>query len=487
MRADGEGGFVAMGSMAKITLELPDEVAAQVQEMLRRLEATTKAAQAADGTPLNVDVALSRITEATIAVGTEMKRRLVQGLDLEAQRVSIGGKRHTKVGRYEATYKTLEGEVKVTRNLYRPDGVRNGKTVDLVGARLGVVEDGWLPEAAAAMAFLLAQGTSRDAEATARALKRLPYSRSSFERVGHSVGSLHGIVRPEVETALIERFELPAEAHSVSVSLDRVAMPMEEPRAKPRGRPKKGAAKRPVSFVYRMAYCGTVTVHDAQGRGLHTIRYGRMPKSDAKALSESLAADVAALQTRCPQLKVCILTDGAPELHGLLDNALAEALPNVTIHRLVDFWHLVEKLGQAAALIHGEAEGRHVVARWKLSLLNSRHAIGQLIEALQRSGRCSTRVGDARPVGDVLRYLRNHRERMGYAAARALGLPIGSGNVEATCKSLVSLRFRRPGARWKEDSGQHVLDLRALALSDRFHDAMSLTLAPLRREVRRAA
>jgi hypothetical protein len=90
-------------------------------------------------------------------------------------------------------------------------------------------------------------------------------------------------------------------------------------------------------------------------------------------------------------------------------------------------------------------------------------------------------------VGDAIRYLRNHRERMGYSAAPALGLPIGSGNVEATCKSLVSLRFRRPGARWKEETGQHVLDLRALALSDRFHEAVELTLAPLRREVRPVA
>jgi hypothetical protein len=455
--------------MAKVTLELPDDVAAQLQVMLKRLEATTKAAQAADGTPFDANAALGAITEATTAVSLELKRRVLQGLDLEAQRVRIGDQPHTKVGRYEASYKTLEGEVTVTRNLYRADGMRNGKTVDLISARLGAIEGGWLPETATAMAFLLAQGTSREAEATARTLKRLPYSRCSFERVGHMVGAMHDVMRTEVESVLIERFVLPEGAHSVSVSIDRVAMPMEEPRAKPKGKPKKGAAKRPVSFVYRMAYCGTVTVHDADGRGLHTIRYGRMPKSDAKALSASLATDVAALHAKKPGLKLSILTDGAPELHSLLDNALAVELPGVTVYRLVDFWHLIEKLGQAAALIHGPAE----VARWKLSLLNSRHATGRIIQALESSRCASLKVGDARPVGDALRYLRNHRERMNYADARALGLPIGSGNVEATCKSLVSIRFRRPGARWKEVSGHHVLDLRALALSDRFHEAVA--------------
>ncbi len=473
--------------MAKVTLELPDDVAAQLQAMLKRLEETTKAAQAADGTPFDANAALGAITEATTAVSLELKRRVLQGLDLEAHRVRIGDKPHTKVGRYEASYKTLEGEVTVTRNLYRADGLRNGKTVDLISARLGAIEGGWLPETATAMAFLLAQGTSREAEATARTLKRLPYSRCSFERVGYMVGAMHDVVRTEVESVLIERFVLPEGAHSVSVSIDRVSMPMEEPRAKPRGKPKKGAAKRPVSFVYRMAYCGTVTVHDADGRGLHTIRYGRMPKSGAMALSASLASDVAALHAKNPALKLCILTDGAPELHALLDNALAAELPDVTVHRLVDFWHLIEKLGQAAALIHGPAEGRAVLARWKLSLLNSKHATGRIIQALESSRCTSLKVGEVRPVGDALRYIRNHRDRMGYAEARALGLPIGSGNVEATCKSLVGIRFRRQGARWKEESGQHVLDLRALALSDRFHEAVALTLAPLLREVARAA
>lgn len=52
---------------------------------------------------------------------------------------------------------------------------------------------------------------------------------------------------------------------------------------------------------------------------------------------------------------------------------------------------------------------------------------------------------------------------------------------------LVQVRMKRAGARWKTNTGRHVLHLRALATSDRWTDAMDFTLRPLRKAVRVAA
>jgi len=82
------------------------------------------------------------------------------------------------------------------------------------------------------MAHLIAKGTSREAEATSRELARLPYSRSSFERVGHEAGTLYRRAQARIEEVLIQEYAVPAEARSVSISIDRVALPMEEPIAR---------------------------------------------------------------------------------------------------------------------------------------------------------------------------------------------------------------------------------------------------------------
>ena len=166
---------------------------------------------------------------------------------------------------------------------------------------------------------------------------RLPYSRSSFERVGHAVGEVYVPRRHDIEDVLIRSVEVPEAATSVRVSLDRVSVPMEEPRPRPPGRPRKDAPKKWVQRKFRMAYCGTVTMHDAEGKALHTIRYGSMPESGAEALVTSLASDVVALQERRSDLAVMKLCDGAAEMWGLLDTGFDEETFGTT-YALIDFW-----------------------------------------------------------------------------------------------------------------------------------------------------
>jgi hypothetical protein len=151
------------------------------------------------------------------------------------------------------------------------------------------------------------------------------------------------------------------------------------------------------------------------------------------------------------------------------------------LERLVDFYHTTEKLSAAAQVLEdsaaaaGEREGG-----WKQALLHRSGAAADILKKLIASGR-DEGVGTEHPVHEAITYLQNHgceTDRMNYARARRLGLALGTGNVEATCKSLFEMRMKRWWARWKQDTGQHIVQLRAVALSDRWEPAIELTLRP---------
>jgi hypothetical protein len=328
------------------------------------------------------------------------------------------------------------------------------------------------------MAHHVQMNTAREAEKTAQVSCRLPYSDSSFERVTHAVGMLYQANEFDVEQQLIEAYPVPAGATGVTVSLDRISVPMEEPHPQD---PKK------ITRAFRMAFSGTVTLHDRQGQALHTIRYGRMPQGDAIGLMEAMASDVDVMRQQRPDLLVGTLADGAADVWALLDAYINPQELGTAVARLIDLWHNIEKMGKAARVIHGEQQSDAVVKRWKLLLLNDSNAASQILDELLISGCRDRRVGDARPVHEAITYLENHREQMDYATARQQGRPVGSGPTAASCKSLFEVRMKRPGSRWKQGTGEDIVRLRALALSDRWDAAMLLVLAPLRTAVQRAA
>ncbi|MGH2361997.1 MAG: ISKra4-like element ISMfu2 family transposase [bacterium] len=480
--------------MVKIVLEVPDElrgVAEAMASTLAGLQGTL--ARTGGGKAIDYARVESEVSERTAGIERATHRAILQTLDIDVPAVMIGGIRYNRVGRCEASYHTLAGSVSIERSLYRQSGQRGGqpgaRVVDPVSLRAGVVGDGWLPRTARVMTHAVQQGTSREAEASAVEYGRLPYARSSFERVAHLVGALAVAGHQDIEDALIDAYEVPVEARSVSVSLDRVSVPMEEPRTRPVGRPKKGAPKKPVERNFRMAYCATVTLHDENSVALHTIRYGCMPQGDVIGLRDRLVADVATLGSKHPGLKIQLLCDGAPEMWNLLEEGFTEQKFGQEIYRLVDLYHLTEKLGAAARVIDGPSAAAETLSRWKLSLLNRPSASEDILEELFASGMEDAPVGETEPVHAAITYLQTHSEdaeRMNYARARRLGLPLGSGNVEATCKSLFEVRLKRCGSRWKEVTGQHIVQLRALALSDRWGPAIELTLRPLRSAVRAA-
>src|SRR5262249_39262758 len=110
------------------------------------------------------------------------------------------------------------------------------------------------------------------------------------------------------------------------------------------------------------------------------------------------------------------------------------------------FWHAAEYLGTAARVFEIKRKAKlGQFRRWRHALKHGAGAAAQIVEQLEQSGLEAVMLDGVRPVEAAIRYFRARLERMDYAGARRQGLPIGSGNVEATCKSLVTVRMKRPG------------------------------------------
>jgi hypothetical protein len=134
---------------------------------------------------------------------------------------------------------------------------------------------------------------------------------------------------------------------------------------------------------------------------------------------------------------------------------------------LLDFYHATEHLSKAADLIFGKGstKAKQWYRKWRGKLKHTEDAVNGLIRSMGREIKRlkGKRQQDAEKQRN---YFINNREMMNYAIYVEEGLPIGSGPVEAACKTIVKARMCQSGMRWNKESGANVLNLRVLTKSD---------------------
>jgi hypothetical protein len=137
---------------------------------------------------------------------------------------------------------------------------------------------------------------------------------------------------------------------------------------------------------------------------------------------------------------------------------------------ILDFYHAAEYLGALARALHpGDDEAREVwLSEWcgRLKREGGPAAL-EALRALEVHGR------EAREAkAEVERYFANQAHRMDYPSYVAKGWAIGSGPVEAACKSVLGQRLKGSGMRWGAGGADALCHLRALFKSgDRQWDA----------------
>ena len=385
-------------------------------------------------------------------------REALERHDVDLPHVFLDEEKHHRAYRGEKTYLCAAGPVTAMRTLYRTRaGVR---AVAAMERRVGVVEGYWTPLAARQGAMLTAHLVPREAEEVLGALGNMTPSKSSLDRLPKALSMRWEAQRAQFEARVREdTLEVGHTARTVAVSLDGVMAPM------------KGEGG-----GYREASCAPVSLYDAEGERLATVRMARMPEEKKATLKTMVAAEVKPVLGQRPNLKLVKIADGAKDNWTFCGKVLPEGV------ELIEFFHGAEHLKDGFDAAYG-ANDPKATAQFEKYRHLLRHESGGVNKVIRALCYLRTKHPRSERVAQALGYFRNNQHRMGYAEAKDQNLPICSGVVEATCKTLVTERLKRSGMLWSERGGQAIPTQRACLQSNRFDSGWTLLSQTHRSEV----
>ena len=408
-----------------------------------------------------------------MALECEMISEELGQYDVTADEIEVDDKVYRRGVNLSETYLTAAGPVSVERHLYY-SAADNDEKVCPLELRSGIVGGYFTPRAARQGAFAMAHLTPGESEAQFAEIGNMRPSRSSLDRLVKVLSPRWESHRTEWEALLRQKETVSIAAKVMAISVDGVMVPI-------RGADKQEKAEQPGKHAsgptgYKEVGCGTVSLYDQEAERLQTVRYARMPESKKVTLQQQLETEVSSILALSPNLVRVHLADGAKDNWRLMSDIESHLpAPLQKPIEIVDFYHACEHLKKGCDAAWGEStqEGKNYFERLKKWLKEVDNGAQRIIRTLRFQ--CSLAKGNRRTRLEAeLTYFRNQQHRMHYAAYIQQNLPIASGVMEASCKTLVTQRLKRSGMAWTQAGGQAVLTLRSLIQSYRWDQAWSL-------------
>ena len=160
--------------------------------------------------------------------------------------------------------------------------------------------------------------------------------------------------------------------------------------------------------------------------------------------------------------KKVVIGDGAVWIWNLSHQYFADAV------EIVDLYHARQHLWELAAQLWPDVKrGRRRWAKKRQGQLD-RGKIEQLVVALR--GFAAPQQDLARRLATEADYFERNAARMRYPSFRKQGFFIGSGVIEAGCKTVIAQRLKQSGMFWTVRGANAIVALRCARLSGRFED-----------------
>ena len=156
--------------------------------------------------------------------------------------------------------------------------------------------------------------------------------------------------------------------------------------------------------------------------------------------------------------QIIVITDGARYNRTIAQTHFPEAI------HIVDLYHAFEHLGLVAKALWGVEASAPEPWRRLLKAGKIEQIIATVAKQLPSAG------AKRKAAQKALNYFENNKDQMRYGDYRRKKLFVGSGVVEAGCRTVIGQRLKHSGMRWSLRGANAIIALRCCLLSGRFED-----------------
>jgi len=353
---------------------------------------------------------------------------------------------------------TVLGEVTVKRAYYHDKECHSGFCPN--DDALDIVSTGYSPGVRRLMSKVGAMRSFGLAHQDLYDLADIRVTAKEVERQSHIVGDqIEQFHNSQAEAALSDKVIPIRAVPRMYVSMDGTGVPVvksetADRRGKDGGQAKTREAKlgciftqtcfdeqrRPIRDEQSTSYVGAIETADDFATRLY---------NEAKRRGIDRAAEV------------CVIGDGALWIWNIADEQFNGAC------QIVDLYHAREHYWNVARAICKNKEEQNKWAEDRRLELNNGNveAVIKSIEAL-----ASLTGSDKELCEREIGYFDKNKERMRYADFKKRGMFVGSGVMEAGCRTVVAQRLKQSGMHWTVNGANNIIALRCSLLSNRWED-----------------
>lgn len=416
-----------------------------------------------------------RKTQETISqIGSKTLECFFESFDTDEETFQEDGELYRFKYKSSKTFLTSIGKIRIKRSVYQKD--KGGKSISPLDRYWNMENSYASIDVQEALLYASAHNTPEETSKLFQKTSVMDIHPTTIKKLINQSGEFIEEHKEAITKKIYMAERVEEKADIMVASLDGVNVLLSE-KGNKKGRPKERPGKGPIDSEkssYKNAMCGTVSYYNIVKDGntgqktasrTMTKYVSRMPEGRFLKFKEEFEKEVTHCSGANPAVKI-LLTDAHKSLQGYIkDNPEFSGFI-----WMIDFYHAAEHLSKMAEVLFGKSS--KLAQKWYTQKLEElkygENGVMKVIRSAEYYTGSLKSIKAKEKATKELNYFKKNKKMMDYKLHLENGWPIGSGVVEAACKSVVKQRMCRSGQRWTRQGGQNILNLRTYVKSQRW-------------------